>query len=216
MALIKFSDFDEDYIEGRDRTVEIFGHKFPWPLPFAYSTLSSSAYFLGKRVHSRNHSRIFQFLRSKQFALNGLFYQFRYRFVKKHQYHIIHTGLEPGYYDIDTIMLHGMMTLLCRYVEDEMGGVEEIIKFNKELENGESFMQTALDRQRNYQQEAVDIYLWWKGRWTDAKKEIKYKSSHVLTEGISYDEIFKIEEELDIEEQQMLKKLVEIRQTLWT
>lgn len=216
MALIKFSDFDEDYIEGRDRTVEIFGRKFPWPLPFAYSTLSSSAYFLGKQVFGKDHSKIFHFFRSKQVALNGLFYQFRYRFVKKHQYHVIHTGLQPGYYDIDTIMLHGMMTLLCRYVEDEMGGVKAIIEFNKELENGESFMQIALDRQRSYQQEAVDIYLWWKGRWADAKREIKNKSNHMYMKGKSYDEIFKLEEELDIEEQQMLKRLVEIRQTLWT
>src|ERR1700733_10296632 len=31
----------------------------------------------------------------------------RYRLQKKHKYHLIDTKLEPGYYDTDSILLHG-------------------------------------------------------------------------------------------------------------
>lgn len=42
-----------------------------------------------------------------------------HRFHPKHQYHVIKTNLKPEYYDIDTLMLHGVMALVVRYVEGE-------------------------------------------------------------------------------------------------
>lgn len=45
---------------------------------------------------------------------------FKYRFQKEYKYHLIDTGLEPGYHEIDDRMLHGMFNLLKEYCEYEM------------------------------------------------------------------------------------------------
>lgn len=42
-----------------------------------------------------------------------------------HRYHIVDTGLKPGYYDIDTIMLHSNFNLLKDYVEIELAVRED-------------------------------------------------------------------------------------------
>lgn len=48
---------------------------------------------------------------------NDLRYAIRVRVFDR--YHVIHTGLEPGYADCDTRMLHGMFNLLVDFVEVE-------------------------------------------------------------------------------------------------
>jgi hypothetical protein len=48
---------------------------------------------------------------------NDLRYWIRYRVFDK--YHIINTGLEPGYHDCDERMLHGMFNMLVDFVEIE-------------------------------------------------------------------------------------------------
>jgi hypothetical protein len=50
-----------------------------------------------------------------------------YRLCPEHRYHVIDTRLPPKYYDIDHLMLHGMFSLLRRYVEDELGGREKLV-----------------------------------------------------------------------------------------
>lgn len=42
-----------------------------------------------------------------------------HRFHPKHRYHVIHTGLEPGWYDRDFLMAHLMVKLLIDFVEKE-------------------------------------------------------------------------------------------------
>ena len=44
-------------------------------------------------------------------------WSFKYRFLKKHQYHIIRTELKPEYHELDTMMLYGMMSIIVRFVE---------------------------------------------------------------------------------------------------
>ncbi len=90
-----------------------------------------------------------------------------------HQYHLINTRMEPGYYDYDARILHGCFAMLCEYVE-EMGGEMELEKFNREL-------WTAPDpnepdglsaRQADRQNEALVLYRWWKyQRPADQKRE---------------------------------------------
>lgn len=77
----------------------------------------------------------------------------------------IKTGLVPNYYDVDTLMLHGCMQLLCRYVEDEMGGAEQIEKFSAELRQPGSEghgPREAVEGQASTQESALSIYKWWK------------------------------------------------------
>jgi len=86
----------------------------------------------------------------------------RYRVDPGHKYHLINTRLEPGYYDIDVLMLHGMFSLLRRYVEEEHDGVEDLEKWGRELlgETCEFAVSTSI-AQGNKELEAVALYRWW-------------------------------------------------------
>lgn len=44
---------------------------------------------------------------------------FLHRFHPSHRYHVIHTGLEPGWRDRDYLMEHLIVKLLIDFVEDE-------------------------------------------------------------------------------------------------
>lgn len=68
---------------------------------------------------------IYQFI-TKPF--NDLRYWIRCRVFDK--YHVINTGLEPGYADCDTRMLHGMFNLLVDFVEVEKAWMNVV--FDKE------------------------------------------------------------------------------------
>lgn len=89
----------------------------------------------------------------------------RYRIDPRHRYHMIDTRLSPGYYDIDTLMLNGMFSLLRRYVEKEHEGVDALEKWGNELlgRDGEKdeFLREANERQGKKELEAVALYRWW-------------------------------------------------------
>ena len=55
-----------------------------------------------------------------------------HRFHPKYRYHIINTGLKPGYYDEDQLILNACFAMLERYIEWH-GGDEELQKFSDEL-----------------------------------------------------------------------------------
>ena len=45
---------------------------------------------------------------------------FRYRFIPRHRYHKVDTGLKPDYYDSDSRMFHASFNLLVDFVEIEL------------------------------------------------------------------------------------------------
>jgi hypothetical protein len=65
----------------------------------------------------RNRRKI-TFRKRVQFKMRRIREYFRYRLGYK--YHMVPTGLEPDYYDIDTRMLHANFELLKEYVEVEL------------------------------------------------------------------------------------------------
>ncbi len=87
----------------------------------------------------------------------------RYHIDPRHKYHLIDTHLKPGYYDIDGLMLHGMFSLLRRYVEEEYDGVEALEEWGKELLDGgeNEFCREANIGQGSKELEAVSLYRWW-------------------------------------------------------
>jgi len=60
------------------------------------------------------------------YKLNRLYWSIRHRTFDI--YHKVDTKLKPGYYDIDTLMLHSAFSLLCRFVEEEYKGVDKLEK----------------------------------------------------------------------------------------
>jgi hypothetical protein len=104
--------------------------------------------------------------------LNRLYWMFRHRFINI--YHKIDTGLKPDYYDIDSLIVHGMFSLLCRYIEREKDGVKECLDEISHLENnwGEGYndipeesrqghIDAAKDQADNLR-ETLRLYHWWK------------------------------------------------------
>jgi hypothetical protein len=153
----------------------------------------------------------------------------RYRYDSGHQYHMIRTDLAPGYYDIDTVMLHGMFKLLDRYVDEERDGVDDLERWADDLgvETG----------QGKSEFEAATLYRWWNEvRPADHKRREELMSEiygkrkfetegHVMrlspytgTNNVEelYKELGVLEEKINREEDEMLIRLVKIRTSLWT
>ena len=163
--------------------------------------------------------------------INDFLWQFKYRFVKAHRYNIIETDLEPGYYDIDTVMLHGMFALLTRYVDHEHDGVVDLERWGEELcfkSDGMSAHSSHLQGEKEL--EAVALYRWWhEVRPADHKRceellHILYGKRSLLkatepfdTEKVKlYDEFRALEAKIEDEETEMLHRLIDIRGGLWT
>lgn len=168
----------------------------------------------------------------------------RYRLDRRHKYHLIDTRLEPSYYDIDHLMLHGMFSLLRRYVEEEHDGVEALENFGRELLAGgpQDFMHEAEACQGNKEMEATALYRWWmetypamKKRRNDLTRLLYGGRSHTSFSKVDGADMYQIhvrpdegeevvwrkdldeiEERIDREEQEMLHRLIDIRGGLWT
>lgn len=170
---------------------------------------------------------------------------FLYRLHPKHRYHLVDTGLEPGYYDADELMLHACFSLLCRYVERGMGGDIRLEHWAETLKSEPDKNAPAgwQVQQGELESEAVVLYRWWKvKRPADIKR--KEELLHHLYSGRRGAELFvddeetglkryqppkwedsedamhaemrALEETIDREEQEMLHRLIDIRGGLWT
>jgi hypothetical protein len=73
----------------------------------------------------------------------------RYRTFDR--YHIVHTGLKPGYYDVDTRMLHAVMHLVGEFVA-ECEGPEGLARWVAKVEDTE---------QARVHGEILEIHRWW-------------------------------------------------------
>lgn len=168
-------------------------------------------------------------------------WKLRYRYDRKHQYHLVNTGLEPDYYDIDSIMLHANMALLCRYVEDERGGEDELQKRVDYLHSEEAVKDYGEDMSPWGEPdiEALRIYRWWKTE-RPANEELYNKMMAARysgklefkpIEGSEYrevivpaapegapssEEIWDFEKKLKQDETDNLISLIKMRGSLWT
>lgn len=164
----------------------------------------------------------------------------RHRIDPRHRYHVVDTGLRPGYHDPEILMLHASFALLRRHVERRMGGIVALDAFTEGLRrrpdpNAPDGLQ---ERQADDQTEMAVLYRW----WTEALPALKARRkelSHALygerrmrfrKEGSGlmridmrpfedgekplFEELRELERRIDREEQEMLHRLVEIRPAL--
>jgi hypothetical protein len=123
----------------------------------------------------------------------------RYRVQPEHRYHVVDTGLKPGFHDIVDVMLHANMALLDRYI-GECGGAmdvqDKIESLRKEADylESEGFDDQALliYRQADCMEDALAIHLWW-----NLQRPIDGRADHKT-------------------DQNMLHRLIDLRLTLWT
>ena len=151
--------------------------------------------------------KIFRFIANK-------IYWFKCAFIYK--FNIIDTGLSTGYHDPDKIMLHGMMAILCDFIERENGGEEDIKNQIDSLEDliaeDEKFFESG-SKQADTLIEIYAIYHWWKYERPKVEKEIDEICTDYMKNAKN---IRKLEEELFKKDQEMLHRLIEVRPSLWT
>ena len=164
-----------------------------------------------------------------------------YRFHPRYRYHVIDTGLRPGFHDVDELMLHGMMSLLVRYVEEQEGGdlaLEERIASLLNPDNRDPNVpdEYQTDDYADLDRETLAIYQWWKFDRPKAQRELResydvfFRSGRGIRIGgrlfgeaaarrtdlpPDFVEPSVLEEALEAKEQEMLLRLVSIRRGLW-
>jgi len=147
----------------------------------------------------------------KKFYLREKMWEFKHKYIPKHKYHIVNSGLPSGYHDIPELMLWTTFSFLIRYIESE-----------------ECFKNIVWDDHSEHlcvESELMDLYEWWKNQ-RPKREEIEKNlysqiSSHVLGEGTEEDmQIYKELNKLEIfwKEQDIynLKRLVSIKDFMWT
>ena len=209
---------------------------------------SSSAYVFGISIFGNPYfhrpwfkATVYRLYRVGLAAHNSQ-YWLMYRLIPKHQYHIVRTGLKPGYYDHDTLILHACFAELGRYIEF-YDGPDKLDEFSKDLINepDPNAPEGMQDSQAGRQMEATTLWRWWTiEKPADEKRRdellMKLYGNRKLvtkpTENPRLSEIvfpeFKddkrtmreefraLEKKIDNDEQAMLHRLIDIRQSLWT
>lgn len=175
-------------------------------------------------------------------TLNKAKYWVLWRYHPRHQYNVIRTGLAPGYYDEDTLILHGCFAMLERYMKWH-GGDEALEKFSAELlaKPDPNAPEGLQEGQANRQNEAVALYRWWKiEKPADEKRRDDllmhlYGNRKLETKPTEHPNLFELvtpkfvgseadlhkefralERKIDADEQAMLHRLINIRRSLWT
>lgn len=193
--------------------------------PIAEMINSSCAEVFGYPIYGGECPKPVKWLHRRLQAADRVRWWFLYRLHPKHQYHIVRTGLEPAFYCEDTLILHSCMAMLCRYVE--WHGVETLEEHNKELrEEGDPNAPEGLcESQADSQEKALKIYHWWKSE----KPRDKAKEREMILalygkecavpeeERKQYrEDLWALQEKIRTDEQTMLHRLVDIRESLWT
>lgn len=149
------------------------------------------------------------------------------RFRFKYKFHIIKTKLNPWeWHDTDKRLLYGMMDLFADFYEQEV--VDGIVDWDGDDDHKKTYT------------EMLAIYNWWKNHNNRLKEiddalDIWYESSQDFTteetdngmirikmspmedkEKVHFDRLHELEKKLNDEEEEMMIRLVKIRNYLWT
>lgn len=91
------------------------------------------------------------------------YYQLRSRYHPRYRRHVIDTGLKPGPNLNSRLILHGMFAVLVRFVEEERGGYDALLKFTQDLDSNRSSNNPPewIDAQVADQREMLALYKWW-------------------------------------------------------
>ena len=206
-----------------------------WPI--ARSLSSSSAEVLGYSIYGDGVPRWITGLHRLLKRNSDVLWELKWRFIPKHRYNLVRTGLKPGYYDQDTRILHACLALMGEYIEEE-GGEQKLREWSTELRA----MEEPCTSQADKQDEALALWHWWKIE-KPADEKRRDEMCHELFGGDDFqtklvegrddvvewvqparspewEEKYKVfralDEKIDNDEQAMLHRLIDIRQGLWT
>ena len=162
----------------------------------------------------------------------------KYRTYKR--YHIVDTGLEPGYYDTDTKMLHACFNMLKEFVEVEKAyhwnwmGANDLNLKGKDAGIAHLAWEMTIPENESRDQaknarEIYELYEWWtierpnrQDPWDlvdDTKREELNKDSRIDSRE-KYNELYgehdKLLKQHEDEDDEMFIRLIKIRKALWT
>lgn len=132
-------------------------------------------------------------------------WKFKHRFIPKHKYHILRTGLKPGYHDPDTQMLYSWMKLNKEFID----GTSDTIDWEQ-------------DSQKEIYSDIFKVYEWWENYEIRLKEidnsydnmddmvEMEFNEKKVMVHRSSM-----LEEELNKEAAEMLCILAKRRINMW-
>lgn len=147
----------------------------------------------------------------KKFWFREKVWEFKHKYIPKHKYHIIDSGLPSGYHDIPELLLWTNFSFLIRYVEKE--------------ECFETIIWDGDDIHNCVAGELEDLYEWWKFQRPKREKieDLLYSkvSDHLLGEATDDDKKIYVElNRLDILWHQQdiynLKRLISIKDFMWS
>jgi hypothetical protein len=120
----------------------------------------------------------FKDIRSKITSpFNDLRYAIRVRVFDR--YHVIPTGLKPGYSDSDTRMLHGMFTLLVDFVEVEKAWMHVVFDKDAQKKYNHPWWSLGWTRFRAFRDPAAGLaHLRWEMTLDDPELPIHQRSTH--------------------------------------
>jgi len=181
----------------------------------------------------------------RYFISNNIFNPIWYRFFG-HKHHIVKTKLRPEpWYDTDIRILYSVMGLVEWFVENDMIFFDEEERMDEleRIDNEDSFVDKKnIERESVMHQWAIDdkimeIYNWWKNydkrkveieeaydEWYDFVESQRKEGEDYLTtlfsiskeQSVIRDKCIQLEEKLVQEEDEMLKKAIELRQYMWS
>lgn len=223
LGLFPISDFIEDLVHNKRRSVDIWGWKVRWPFPIAYALNSSTAMVFGTSVYGARPKASW-FIRASHRLFRRLSdarYWLYYRFHPKHRYHMVNTGLGYGYHERDSQLLGAMVAVFLGYMEDCEGihdpGVEaqEILHWWRiKRPTDEARARALLDA------------LYALNRSPPEWKEVTLGSGEILYEMVSappseeylaqHKELTELEKSIEDEAQEYLHRIVTLRPSMWT
>ena len=133
-------------------------------------------------------------------------YWVKYRTMPRHKYHLVKTGLSPGYYDKDALILHACFNLLKDFVE-----VEKPFEHFEIKDDNNSILE--------HWKEISDIYQW----WTVIRPKREEPNSPISDNWWEDPKVMEwalkcgdLEAACDKEDEEMLIRLMKVRLHLWT
>ena len=172
-----------------------------------------------------NHDLLRKFRQLRRAASDAVHWV-RYRTTDR--YHVVQTGLQPGYAEIDRRILHANFSLLKDYVEIELALFYHMLHDTKghtrgrDPEAGAAYLRDKVGNNEHYD-DILDLYTWWTVT-RPARAEIhipEFDTDGALTpEYLAFRKAVEQQSDLDDvwyqEDTDQLVRLIKLRRHLWT
>lgn len=133
--------------------------------------------------------------------IENIYYWIKDRTITRH--HIVHTGREPGYCDVDELIFRACFALLGRFVEEELGR----ISVDDALEDGH-YMGYRIHSLEGTDEVAIDLWLWY-------IQDLKNLENEEMNDYRGFNKKYGFDYIENVKDKK-LRELIDIRGHLWT